>query len=70
MTENYQEICGDLCAVLRKTRYLPDLAEIRHEYGTAGDRAAVCVFEGGFKKRINVTSDSGFAMIKDIINNL
>jgi hypothetical protein len=70
LKENYQEICDELCRVLKKTRYLPDLAEIRHEYETSGDRTAVCVFEGGFRKRINVSSDSGFAMIKDILNNL
>ena len=70
MNENYQEICSDLCKILRKTRYLSDLAEIRHEYEKNGDRTAVCVFEGGYEKRINVSSDSGFAMMKDILNNL
>ena len=70
MNENYQELCEGLCGLLKKTRYLPDLAEIRHEYEINGDRTAVCVFESGYKKRINVSSDSGFAMIKDILNNL
>ena len=70
MQENYGSICRELCALLRKTRYLSDLKELVHEYEPNGDRTVIAEFDGGYSKKINVSSDSGIAMIADILKGL
>lgn len=67
--ENYQEICYLLCVALRKTRQYGDLWRLRHvEENDA--RYVIAEFTNGGTRVINVTMDSGIAMIKDIIKNL
>lgn len=67
--EDYQAICDSLCKTLQQTRQYDDLRELVHFY-TGGDRLVCAIFKNGSKRKINVTMDSGIAMIKDILKNL
>ena len=70
MKENYELLCREFCVLLRKTRYLSDLRELIHTVEPDGTRNVLAVFGGGYRKRINVTSDSGIAMLADILKGL
>ncbi|MGM9519512.1 MAG: hypothetical protein ACI3WS_02445 [Phascolarctobacterium sp.] len=67
--ENYQAICNLLCVTLRQTRQFDDLRELNHiEAGR--ERFVIAKFTNGSARKIDVTMDSGIAMIKDILKNL
>ena len=70
MTENYNLLCEELCVLLRKTRYLSDLKSLTHIVEPTGDRTVWAEFTGGYRKAVNVSKDSGFAMIMDILKGL
>jgi hypothetical protein len=70
MNENYEMLCREFCALLRKTRFLADLRELVHIVEPNGTRKVLAVFNGGYRKKINVTSDSGIAMLADILKGL
>lgn len=67
--EDYQAICDSLCETLKQTRQYDDLRELVHFFN-CGDRRVWAIFKNGSKREINVTMDSGIAMIKDILRNL
>lgn len=68
--ENYSLLCNELCRLLRKTRYLSDLKSLTHTVEPSGTRTVTAEFDGGYKKEINVTADSGWAMLMDIMRGL
>lgn len=67
--EDKREILAMLCNTLRKTRQFSDLLEIKYIKMENGDEFAVAYFMRG-QKRINITADSGIAMIRDVVNKL
>ena len=67
--ENYQVICMLLCLTLRETRQYSDLESL--DYAKKGEgRYVIARFVNGGYRKINVTADSGIAMIKDILKYL
>lgn len=67
--ENYQEICNLLRFTLKQTRQYSDLWRLKHVEENA-ERYVIAEFQNGSTRVINVTMDSGIAMIKDILRNL
>lgn len=67
--ENYQAICMCLCVTLRQTRQYSDLESLDHVQKSE-DRYVIARFANGGYRKINVTADSGIAMIKDILGNI
>lgn len=66
MREDKQAICDALAKALQLTRGFHDLVGLRYE--TDGFRETVTfVYLGGEGAPINVTADSGEAMIRDIM---
>lgn len=70
MKENKQDICTLLCEALRATRDQEDLIAITYDKNTIGDETATLTYLNGYKRSVNVTLDSGIAMIRDILKNL
>lgn len=67
--ENHQVICMLLCLTLRETRQYSDLESL--DYAKKGEgRYVIARFVNGGYRKINVTADSGIAMIKDILRNI
>lgn len=67
--ENYQAICNALCRTLRQTRQYDDLYWLEH-IQDGHKRYVIAEFTNGNIRIINVSLDSGIAMIKDILKNL
>ncbi len=67
MKENKSYICDLLSDVLKETRNLWDLEELEFDQET---EIVTAYFINGFTKKANVASDSGTAMIIDIIRQL
>ena len=66
--ENKQLICDLLLDAIRQTRAGDDVTALRY---IAEEEAVHADFESGKDGRIiNVALDSGWAMIKDVVNNL
>lgn len=65
--EDKQSICDALTKALRLTRTFEDLGYL--EYDDKSETVLV-KFENGGTKRIGVGLDSGYAMIKDIVNHI
>lgn len=71
--ENKGEIVRRLYATLKETREfeeLKDLEYIKETGKTYYEEYVTATFDNGYTKKINVTHDSGIAMIRDIINGL
>ena len=69
MKEDKQKICNLLCKALQATGNASDLASITYIQDTQNTQHAKVQFMGGHRI-VNVSMDSGTAMIRDIINNL
>lgn len=70
MNENKEEICRLLLQTLKATRNLHDLTVLEYVKGANGSEIITAVFEDGYKQAINVTCDSGTAMITDVLKEL
>ncbi len=68
--EDKKHICKLLIETLKATRNGHDVVDILYEKDERGQESATVVFDNGYKKKINVTGDSGTAMIYDIIIRL
>ena len=69
--EDKREVCEKLLQTLQVTRHLDDLVDL--EYSgilTSGDEYVTAFFQNGSRKTINVTHDSGWALIKDVMKGL
>lgn len=66
--ENKKLICNQLTKVLQLTRGASDLLEL--SYAGDDDTELVTAYFTGGKRVINVSCDSGMAMIRDIVNHL
>jgi len=67
MEENKQEICNKLCLALQCTSGQRDLIGIEYRAFENDREIARMVYEGGSWKEVNVSADSGTAMIRDIM---
>lgn len=73
MKENKAEIVKAFLPVLQMTEYFNDLIDLDYQLKTNGKfkrETVIATFENGCKKEVNVNYDSGFAMLKDILNQL
>ena len=70
MYKNKQEILNALCHVLKLTSNAADVESISYEKTDGGMEYANVLFEGGGKRKINISMDSGTAMIHDVMQNL
>lgn len=72
--ENKAQICDHLAGVLRMTRQYSNLVAIDYQQDDFNEKFAVCIFRTGhgqtYHKAINITMDSGSAMIRDIVRGL
>lgn len=69
MNEDKQAICDALLYTLQLTRAHPDLKELAYERLDDGFEIVTAKWEGEWRaeKAVNVTADSGTAMIRDIM---
>lgn len=72
MEENKKEITKALLPVLQMTRNLWDLIDLeyREDEEVSGVEVVIATFRNGHRKVVDVTMDSGTALIKDIINGI
>lgn len=69
MEEDKQAICDALCKTLQLTRGASDLIRIVY-HRTGGMEYAELKFQGSLRRRVNITRDSGTAMIRDILRHI
>lgn len=67
MNEDKQVICDRLLLTLQATRNHVDLEGIQYEKRENGDEIAALWWRNGASVEVNVTADSGTAMIRDIL---
>lgn len=65
MEENKQKICDSLLATIQLTRAGTDIVDLMYLKTAYGEIVDIAYKNGG-RKRVNVTSDSGIEMIRDI----
>lgn len=71
MNEDKRKICSLLLPVIQATRAGWDVTELEYCDNEFTDDEYVRIrFASGYTKKIDVTADSGTAMIKDIIKGL
>ena len=71
MEEDKRQIVNMLLPVLQQTRQCWDLADLDYSGHLAnGDENVTAFFLSGGRKCINVTGDSGIALISDIAKGL
>lgn len=68
--ENKQEICNDLCKVLRATNYGKDIVVLTYASLSETEERVIVTYKSGYSREINVSLDSGYAMIRDIMKNV
>ncbi len=66
--EDKQKICNLLCEALKATRNHDDIVQIKYRE-VHGEEFVTVMWEHG-RREINVTLDSGTAMIRDIVNHI
>lgn len=69
MHENMQKICNYLCQTLRQTRRFYDLLALEYVVKNADKQYVLAYFPAGCVC-INVSLDSGWGMIMDIVKQL
>lgn len=67
--ENKQRICDLLCATLKETRQHSDLVSLTYNYRDQDHQQVTVAWENGGTS-VNVSMDSGIAMIRDILKAL
>ena len=70
MNENKQRICDLLAEALRNTSDQSGLIGIRYERLSEDSERAVVGYINGCTRIINVSMDSGIAMIRDIVGHI
>lgn len=67
MEENKQMICNRLLDALVLTRYGCDLESLIYN---SDDEIVTITYKNGYKRYTDVSCDSGYAMIKDILSGV
>ena len=70
MDENKQKICDLLAEALRATRDHSDLTGIRYEKLGEYTERTIVEYANGCTRVINVSMDSGTAMMRDILRHI
>lgn len=73
MTYYYEDknyIMQMLLATLKYTVAGLDIAAIRYEQISNGEEFAIIIYESGIHKPVNITADSGIALMRDILRAL
>lgn len=65
--EDKELILTWLLQTLRNTVAGINLVNIAYKQLEDGDEQAILVYENGYRKTVNITADSGIAMISDIV---
>jgi hypothetical protein len=65
--EDKQLICNLLCAALRATRDQHDLTSLTYQDISQDQSRVIATYDGGGSMTVNVSLDSGIAMIRDIL---
>lgn len=65
--EDKDMICKELAKLLKITRNQSDLKALRYEILDNGEEIVTVEWEGGGSRVVNVSMDSGVAMIRDIM---
>lgn len=68
--EDKQKICDLLLPALQATRNLHDLASLKYERIGDYDEIVTATFDNSYSKTVNVSMDSGTAMIRDIVKRI
>ena len=68
--ENRQEICDRLLETLKATRYYKNLRALTYVRTATGSEIVIAEWGKGRQQEINVTMDSGVAMVRDIVREL
>lgn len=67
MHEDKQKILDLLLPALQATRNLYDLVSLKYVWCSDSEQHVVATFENGHMKKVNVSLDSGTAMISDVV---
>lgn len=70
MKENKELIVDKLLEVLQLTRELSDLDSLEYLVDDKDNEIVIATFNTGYTKAVNVSMDSGIAMISDIVKGL
>lgn len=70
MNEDKQTICDHLCKALRATRYGRDIVVLTYAALSETEERVIVTYKSGYSREINVSCDSGYAMIRDIMKNV
>ena len=70
MDENKAMICKEFTSVLQSTRNGQNVVDLVYEEMPSGDEVVSIVYKNGYVRRVDVTCDSGTAMLSDIIRGL
>lgn len=69
--ENKQAICNEPCKVLQMTTYGEDIVALHYcSQGIEYPESVIVQYKSGYSKEINVSMNSGYAVIKDIMRNV
>lgn len=68
--ENKEYIIQMLLAALKYTVAGVDIDQIRYEQLSNGEEFAIIIFANGCHKPVNITADSGLALMRDILRAL
>ena len=68
--ENKEKICEKLTELLQLTRAGEDVQELEYLEEDGGDQFVCIRFRNGYKKLVNVTGDSGLAIMGDVARTL
>ena len=69
MAENKNEIVQDLCRLLQKTRYGDDITGMEYSEERYGEYVYV-TYNNNCQRKVDISGDSGIAIIKDILKNI
>lgn len=65
--EDKQTIINYLFQTLKQTVAGVDLEAIKYEALINGDEIAVLIYDNGYRKSVNISCDSGLALMRDIL---
>ena len=68
--EDKDRICQLLLPALKATRYCSSLKDLRYEKQDNSEEVVTAVWESNSVTKVNVSADSGIAMIRDILQAL
>lgn len=68
-SESKATICHAFAEALQTTVNGQDVVDIEYHMLADGTEVAFVVFKNGAKKGINITADSGTAIMRDILNH-